>query len=61
MGYGFFNGSNNYGQEELARYFSNIYENGVNVTDSDMGMKVTRYSSTDLKVAIGFSIVNGYY
>ena len=61
MGYGFFNGSNNYGQEELARYFSNIYENGVNVTDSDMGMKVTRYSGTDLKVAIGFSIVNGYY
>ena len=61
MGYGFFNGSNNYGQEELARYFSNIYENGVNVTDSDMGMRVTRYSSTDLKVAIGFSIVNGYY
>ena len=61
MGYGFFNGSNNYGQEELARYFSNIYENGINVTDSDMGMKVTRYSSTDLKVAIGFSIVNGYY
>jgi hypothetical protein len=61
VGYGFFNGSNNYGQEELARYFSNIYENGVNVTDSDMGMKVTRYSGTDLKVAIGFSIVNGYY
>lgn len=61
MGYGFFNGSNNYGQEELARYFSNIYENGVNITNSDMGMKVTRYSSTDLKVAIGFSIVNGYY
>ena len=61
MGYGFFNGSNNYGQEELARYFSNIYENGVNVTDSDMGMKVTRYSGTDLKAAIGFSIVNGYY
>ena len=45
MGYGFFNGSNNYGQEELARYFSNIYENGINVTTSDMGMKVTRYSS----------------
>ena len=61
MGYGFFNGSNNYGQEELARYFSNIYENGINVTTSDMGMKVTRYSSTQLRVATGFSIVNGYY
>ena len=61
MGYGFFNGSNDYGQEELARYFSNIYENGVNVTSSDMGMKVTRYSSTSLRVATGFSIVNGYY
>ena len=61
MGYGFFNGNNNYGQEELARYFSNIYENGVNVTSSDMGMKVTRYSSTVLKVDTGFSIVNGYF
>ena len=50
MGYGFFNGQNDYGQEELARYFSNIYENGVNVTSSDMGMKVTRYSSTSLRV-----------
>ncbi|MCE9656512.1 hypothetical protein LPC13_14650, partial [Clostridium celatum] len=61
MGYGFFNGQNDYGQEELARYFSNIYENGVNVTDSDMGMKVTRYSSTSLRIAVGFAIVNGYY
>ena len=61
MGYGFFNGQNDYGQEELARYFSNIYENGVNVTSSDMGMKVTRYSSTSLRVAIGFAIINGYY
>ena len=61
MGYGFFNGQNNYGQEEFSRYFSNIYENGVNVTDSDMGMKVTRYSSTSLRVATGFAIVNGYY
>ena len=61
MGYGFFNGSNNYGQEELARYFSNIYENGVNVTDSDMGMKVTRYSGSSIRVAVGFAIVNGYY
>lgn len=61
MGYGFFNGQNNYGQEEFSRYFSNIYENGVNVTDSDMGMKVTRYSSTSLRIAVGFAIVNGYY
>lgn len=62
MGYGFFNGaSNNYGQEELARYFSNIYENGINVTSSDMGMKVTRYSSTSLRVGTGFAILNGYY
>lgn len=61
MGYGFFNGQNNYGQEELARYFSNIYENGVNGTSSDMGMKVTRYSSTSLRIATGFAIINGYY
>lgn len=61
MGYGFFNGQNDYGQEELARYFANIYENGINVTSSDMGMKVTRYSSTSLRVATGFAIINGYY
>ena len=61
MGYGFFNGNNNYGQEELARYFSYIYENGVNVTLNDMGMKVTRYSNTSLRVDTGFSIINGYY
>lgn len=58
---GFFNGNNNYGQEDLARYFSNIYENGINATTSDMGLKVTRYSSTSLRVAIGFAIINGYF
>lgn len=61
MQYGFFNGQNNYGQEELARYFANMFENGINITDSDMGMKVTRYSSTSLKVDIGFAIINGYF
>lgn len=58
---GFFNGQNNYGQEELARYFSNMFENGINSTESDMGMKVTRYSSTSIQVSSGFAIIKGYF
>lgn len=61
MGSGFFNGLNNYGQEELSRYYANMFENGVSATANDMTMKVSRYTSNTIRVATGFAIVNGYY
>ncbi|MGY5237928.1 hypothetical protein [Clostridium tertium] len=58
---GFFNGDQEYGQEEFNRYFDNIYESGVSVNvDSTMTLAVTSTSS-GVQVASGFSIVKGFY
>lgn len=59
--YGFFDGDQYYGQEELARYFDNIYESGVSIdSNNNMTMKVYKEGSV-LKVSKGFSIIKGFY
>jgi hypothetical protein len=59
--YGFFNGDQEYGQEEFNRYFDNIYESGVSIDDNNnMTLGVTQDSGV-LKVAPGFAIVKGFY
>ena len=58
---GFFNGEQEYGQEEFNRYFDNIYESGVSVKeDNSMTLGVTN-EGTIIKVESGFSIVKGFY
>lgn len=58
---GFFNGDQEYGQEEFNRYFDNIYESGVSVKDDNtMTLGVTSEAST-IKVDSGFAIVKGFY
>ena len=58
---GFFNGDQEYGQEEFNRYFDNIYESGVSVnSDNTMTLNVTT-SGKNVLVGAGFAIVKGFY
>lgn len=58
---GFFNGDQEYGQEEFNRYFDNIYESGVSVKeDNTMTLGVTSEASR-IRVESGFAIVKGFY
>lgn len=58
---GFFNGDQEYGQEEFNRYFDNIYESGVSVKeDNTMTLGVTSEASS-IRVESGFAIVKGFY
>ncbi|WP_027640101.1 hypothetical protein [Clostridium cadaveris] len=58
--YGFFNGDQEYGQDEFNRYFDNIYESGVSIENNNMTLGVTK-TSTGVTVDKGFSIVRGFY
>lgn len=58
---GFFNGDQEYGQEEFNRYFDNIYESGVSVnSDNTMTLGVVA-TAIGVEVNSGFSIVKGFY
>lgn len=58
---GFFNGDQEYGQEEFNRYFDNIYESGVSVnSDNTMTLGVVA-TAIGVEVTSGFSIVKGFY
>lgn len=58
---GFFNGEQEYGQEELNRYFDNIYESGISVNaDNTMTLNVST-SKMNILVDVGFAIVKGFY
>ncbi|WP_462391932.1 hypothetical protein [Clostridium cadaveris] len=58
---GFFNGDQEYGQEEFNRYFDNIYESGVSVnSDNTMTLNVTT-SGMNILVGAGFAIIKGFY
>lgn len=58
---GFFNGNQEYGQDEFNRYFDNIYESGVSVNDDNSMSLGATIEGTSIKVAIGFAIVKGFY
>lgn len=59
--YGFFNGDQEYGQEEFNRYFDNIYESGVSIdSNNNMTLAVTQDNGV-LKISPGFAIVKGFY
>lgn len=59
--YGFFNGGDEYGQEEFNRYFDNVYESGIAVNvDNTMQYPVT-IGSRKVTVGNGFSILRGFF
>lgn len=58
---GFFNGDQEYGQDEFNRYFDNIYESGVSVkADNAMTLGVINEGNTII-VESGFAIIKGFY
>ncbi|SHJ25276.1 hypothetical protein SAMN02745163_01568 [Clostridium cavendishii DSM 21758] len=58
---GFFNGDQEYGQDEFSRYFDNIYESGVSINeDNNMTLQVNKCDS-GVQVDKGFSIIKGFY
>ncbi|MEG1256602.1 hypothetical protein [Clostridium sp.] len=57
---GFFNGDQEYGQEEFSRYFDNGFESGVSVENDLMTLGVAK-TSTGVTVDKGFSIIKGFY
>lgn len=59
--YGFFDGDTEYGQDELNRYFDNIYRSGVSVNDAgQMTLTVSQLSGA-LLVNAGFAILRGFW
>lgn len=58
---GFFNGEEEYGQDEFNRYFKNLYRNGVSLDDTGaLTLKVTSGVS-GVTVTEGFAIVEGFF
>lgn len=58
---GFFNGDQEYGQEEFNRYFDNIYESGVSINDDNTMSLGVVATSEGVQISKGFSIVKGFY
>lgn len=59
--YGFFNGEQEYGQEEFSRYFDSIYQSGISVNDDgELSFSVYGMGNT-LTVSKGFAIIKGFY
>lgn len=58
---GFFNGEQEYGQDEFNRYFDNIYESGVSVNDNNTMTLGVIATATGVQISDGFSIIKGFY
>lgn len=58
--YGFFNGDQEYGQEEFSRYFDNGFESGVSIENDLMTLGVTK-TTTGVTVDKGYAIIKGFY
>ena len=58
---GFFNGDQEYGQDEFSRYFNNIYESGVSVDDTGTMTLAVAKSASSVTVGAGFAIIKGFY
>lgn len=58
---GFFNGNTEYGQEELSRYFDNIYESGVSLNSDGKPTLQVQHGKKEVTLTAGYAIVRGYY
>lgn len=58
---GFFNGDDEYGQDEFNRYFENLFESGVGMhADGSLHLAVTPMEG-GIHLSPGFAIVKGFY
>lgn len=58
---GFFNGDEEYGQDEFNRYFDNLYESGIAVNKDDSLQYEVTTGDRQVSVGTGFSILRGFY
>lgn len=58
---GFFNGDEEYGQDEFNRYFDNLYESGIAVNKDDSLQYEVAAGDRQVSVGTGFSILRGFY
>lgn len=58
---GFFDGDEEYGQDEFNRYFDNIFESGVSIDSSNVMTLGVSNNVTTLNIATGFAIIKGFY
>lgn len=59
--YGFFNGDQEYGQDEFSRYFDNIFQSGISVDNNNLTFRVYSDESNKIKIEPGFAIIKGFY
>lgn len=60
--YGFFNGEQEYGQDEFSRYFNNIFQSGISTDDNGtLTYRVYSDEPNKVKVETGFAIIKGFY
>lgn len=59
---GFFNGEQEYGQDEFNRYFDNIYQSGISINDDgSLAFRIYSDEPNKIKIEPGFSIIKGFY
>lgn len=58
---GFFDGNQEYGQEEFNRYFDNLYESGVSIDDAGRMTLGVAKGTGKVSVGTGFAIVKGFF
>lgn len=56
----FFNNGQKYGQEELRKYFTRIYRNGISLDDAGLMEMQVSASGNQVTVAPGFAIIGGF-
>lgn len=56
----FFNNGQKYGQEELRKYFTHIYRNGVSLDESGAMELQVSVSGSQVTVSPGFAIIGGF-
>lgn len=60
--YGFFNGDQEYGQDEFSRYFDNIFQSGISINDNgNMSFRTYSDEANKIKIETGFAIIKGFY
>lgn len=58
---GFFNGDEEYGQDEFNRYFDNLYESGIAVNKDESSQYAITPGNKQVSVGTGFAILRGFY
>lgn len=59
--YGFFDGSTEYGQDSLLRYYKNMFRSGIGVSDAGVLDFAVTKGTGSLSLALGYAIIEGAF